>query len=137
LFESLHFNTTLVDLNVGNLDFQNANRLGSLASDAIEILLKKQVENNGVLNMLGLRHLQLANDGLAKVSKGLKVNRTIRILDLVHNEITGEGVKNLVEKSLLHQPRITDLFISHAISGIVIINLSENPIGNTGAVAIA
>lgn len=90
-----------MQLKIGNTHFQNANKLGSLGCTCVKQLLEQQALNQGLLQHLSLKYLQIGDRGCEYIAQGLRVNRMLQSLNLSQNEITGAGIKVLVEEGLL------------------------------------
>jgi Ran GTPase-activating protein (RanGAP) involved in mRNA processing and transport len=118
LFKTLENHPSMSSLIIANHDRLHRNRMGDRACAALGDLLAK----NQLLSMLNISDNSISNDGLKAITSGfdLAPSKEIVSLNLSHNDLEGvTAIENLG----------TLLDIS---SGIVMLNLSENRIGDEG-----
>lgn len=114
LIESLSFNHTLAELNIGSFKGLYRNKIGVIGISPISQVLMKN-ESLVYLNVTGN---QIGDEGLKYISNGLCMNEALLSLNVAQNEITSYGA----------------FFINQAItcSNLRNINISRNNIGDEG-----
>ena len=114
VFESLENNQSVVEVNLSSIEGVHRNRVGAKGAVALARLL----ERSPFLSVLNLSACCLCDKGVAAMTAGLRLNRSLLSLNLSSNEITLDGLLALKEgmtKTLLEE-----------------IDLSSNPFGNPG-----
>ena len=112
LFKALCLNKTLVCLHLGNVRGLYRNLLSGKAI----IGIKKYLKTTMVLTFLELKGAGIGNEGLQYVYSGLIGNKSVKVLDVSSNNITGAG-----------SPSIIGIMVKSLIKRL---DMSHNPLGN-------
>lgn len=119
LFRAVAGNNTVRTLELGSSSGINRNHIGPRCGPALQMLLK----SNSCLQLLGLSGNGLGAGPMTHLHDGLRLNTSLRTLDVSNNNIGNDGCAVLVE--------------AFESCGLSYVNLARNKIGNAGAAVLA
>ena len=119
IFEFLLYQNSIISLDLSSEDGVNKNRICAEGIKNIEKVLK----NNFFLEFLDLSSNSIRTEGFKYLINGLKENDIIKKINVSNNEIDVKGIEYL--NNTLKKSKIEYL------------DLSQNPLGNEGCIAIS